>query len=99
VEVEAEATEEATAEAAAEVEAEATEEATAEPAPPVIAQPLSHFTTTEINREHPIMQGLDGRLAFFGARLIDVDLSVRQFPVDLLAFSPGEFYGENNIGE
>ncbi len=99
VEVEAEATEEATAEATAEVEAEATEEATAEPAPPVIAQPLSHFTTTEVNREHPIMQGLDGRLAFFGARLIDVDLSVRQFPVDLLAFSPGEFYGENNIGE
>lgn len=92
---EAEATEEATTE----VDAEATEEAPVEEAPPAIAQPLSNFTTTEINREHPIMRGLDGTLAFFGARLIDVDLSVREFPVDLLAFSPGEFYGENNIGE
>ena len=81
------------AEATAEVteEPEATEEAAPAAPPPVL-----NFTTTELDDTHPIMQGL-GELGFYTARPLDIDLSLRDFPVQPLAFTSTSFYGENDF--
>jgi uncharacterized repeat protein (TIGR01451 family) len=82
---------------------EGTAEATAEAAPvagPTIAvepPPTINFTTTDVSDDQVILEGITEPLAFFGARSIEIDLSVREFPVQPLVFSSGEFYGENNI--
>ncbi|MBZ0298014.1 MAG: DUF11 domain-containing protein [Anaerolineae bacterium] len=87
-------------EATAEATAEVMDEATAEPLPTLapLPQPIVNFTATELSSDHPITQGLS-ELAFFAARSIDIDLSVRDFPVEPLVFSDTDFYGENNFPE
>jgi uncharacterized repeat protein (TIGR01451 family) len=59
--------------------------------------PIVNFTTTEIDANHPILQGITDPLAFFGARSIEIDLSIREFPVEPIVFSNINFYGEYNI--
>lgn len=83
-----------------EAEADVTEEAAEEAQPTLepLPQPIVDFITTEFNTDHPIMQGIN-ELAFFTARSIDIDLSVREFPVEPLVFSDTNFYGENDFPE
>ncbi|MBZ0294173.1 MAG: DUF11 domain-containing protein [Anaerolineae bacterium] len=78
---------------------EQTPEATAEAVvPPVVEPPpILNFTTTDVTADQPILAGITEPLAFFNARSIEIDLSVREFPVQPLVFSSGEFYGENNL--
>jgi uncharacterized repeat protein (TIGR01451 family) len=89
---------EETAEASAPA-AEATDEAApaALPTADVEPPPIINFTTTDVGDDQAILEGITEPLAFFGARSIEIDLSVREFPVQPLVFSSGEFYGENNI--
>lgn len=91
------------AEATAEAGAEATEEAvvaapivvTATPAAGMAA-PQLNFTTSDLDEDSPLTGSINNGLAFFGARSIEIDLAVRDFPVQPLAFSSNEFFGENN---
>jgi uncharacterized repeat protein (TIGR01451 family) len=83
----------------AEATAEATSEAVAVAVPTVIIEPPPNlnFTTTDVSNDQAILAGITEPLAFFSARSIEIDLSVREFPVEPLVFSSGEFYGENNL--
>src|SRR5690606_35026149 len=50
--------------------------------------------TSEINAEHPILQGITGPLAVFSARSLDVDSSIQAYTAQPLIFSGPEYYGE-----
>jgi hypothetical protein len=64
------------------------------PAAPVTTPSLvTDFTATNLG-DHPIAAGVDGELAFFGARSFEVDSSIQGFTVTALIFSDDEFYGE-----
>ena len=80
---------------------EATQEATSASTPtatPILApQPIIDFTTTETEADNPILQGITDPLAFFGARSLEIDLSIRQYPVEPIVFSSVDFYGEFNL--
>ena len=80
---------------------EATQEASAAPTPtatPILApQPIIDFSTTEIESNNPIVQGITDPLAFFGARSLEIDLSIREYPVEPIVFSSVDFYGEFNL--
>jgi uncharacterized repeat protein (TIGR01451 family) len=84
-------------EATAEPGAEATPEVVAVPTLVVEPPPILNFTTTDVSSDQAILAGITEPLAFFTARSIEIDLSVREFPVQPLVFSSGEFYGENNL--
>lgn len=50
--------------------------------------------TSEINAEHPILQGITGPIAVFSARSLDVDSSIQAYTAVPLIFSGPEYYGE-----
>jgi hypothetical protein len=71
------------------------------PPQPPVQRPLliRDFVTVNLNRQHPIMDGLDGNLAFFGARSLEVDETPRESQVTTLVSSDSSFYGEVAFGE
>lgn len=52
------------------------------------------LTTSEINEQHPILQGITGPLAFASVRSLEVDASIQAYDAEPLVFSGPEFYGE-----
>ena len=79
---------------------EATDEAAASlvTATPFLSpSPIIDFTTTEKEADNPIVQGITDPLAFFGARSLEIDLSIREYPVQPVVFSGVNFYGEYNL--
>jgi hypothetical protein len=58
---------------------------------------LTAFTTTNISTQHPITNGVEGELAFFGARSLEVDASIQLFVVTPLVFADPNFYGETDF--
>ncbi len=52
------------------------------------------FMAGRIDATHPITTGLEGDIAFFGARSIEYDASVQNFETTPLLFSDDAFYGE-----
>ncbi len=65
---------------------------------PAAQAPIDVFTTTEFANDHPVTDGFTEDLAFFTARSLEIDLSVREFPTVPLVFSGADFYGETNLG-
>ncbi len=66
------------------------------PLPPVEQTALvDEFVTTNLNRAHPILAGLDGSLAFFTARSLEVDEAPSKTQATALVTSDSEFYGES----
>jgi hypothetical protein len=58
---------------------------------------ITAFTTTNISTQHPITNGVEGELAFFGARSLEVDASIQSFVVTPLVFADPDFYGETDF--
>ncbi|GAB4416664.1 MAG: hypothetical protein Kow00106_12340 [Anaerolineae bacterium] len=54
-----------------------------------------NFVATGRRADHPILTGIEGDLAFFGARSIIFDASIQPFSVTPLIFAGDEFYGES----
>ncbi len=52
------------------------------------------LVTSEINQTHPILQRVEGPLAFFGARSIEIDASIQPYDAQGLVFTGPEYYGE-----
>ncbi len=52
------------------------------------------FVASGRRAAHPILEGIEGDLAFFGARSILFDASIQPFSVTPLLFAGDEFYGE-----
>ena len=78
------------------------EKGTPTPTPlPPIEQPelISQFVTTNLNVPHPILSGLDGGLAFFEARSLEVDESPSESQVTALVTSDSLFYGEVSFAD
>lgn len=71
------------------------------PAPEMIDVPvlISDLVVSNINTDHPITQGIEGELAFFGARSLEVDTSFQITQVTALAFSDDGYYGETRYRE
>jgi uncharacterized repeat protein (TIGR01451 family) len=67
---------------------------TPEPQPPI-----QNFITSEFDNDHPVTTAFREELAFFSARSLELDLSVREYPVIPLVFSEGNVYGETNVGD
>ncbi|MDZ4764890.1 MAG: hypothetical protein SGI73_10085 [Chloroflexota bacterium] len=61
---------------------------------PNLARISNRFVSTNINTQHPITVGLEGELAFFGARSLEVDSAIQGFIVTPLVFADPAFYGE-----
>lgn len=57
---------------------------------------ISDFTTTNITTSHPITAGLQGDLAFFGARSLEIDVTAGASVRTPLVFSDPDFYGETD---
>src|SRR5690606_16653532 len=84
-----------------------TEEATVEPdaaateeSPAIVGERptlISEFTTNNINPTNPITAGLEGDLAFFVARSLEIDASIQGFQVTPLIFTDRNYYGETNF--
>jgi hypothetical protein len=70
------------------------EEATEEPGEAVQDGLTVNFTTSNLNDNHPITANLDEELAFFVARSIEYDASLRDVETTPLVFSDNSFYGE-----
>ncbi|HVO71970.1 MAG TPA: hypothetical protein VMT24_18100 [Aggregatilineaceae bacterium] len=71
---------------------------TSTPAPAVEVPVLvTEFLTSNIDQTHPITAGIQGELAFFGARSLEVDSSPHKPVVTSLVFSPSTFYGETDF--
>ena len=83
--------------------AEVTEapEVTQAPLPIVGERPVlvTSFSTDQFDKTHPITQGLDGSLAFFTARSLEVDASIQGFVVTPLVFTTSKYYGESNYAQ
>jgi hypothetical protein len=75
------------------------EAGTPTPTPWIVQMPilLADFVTTDLNREHPITQDLQGTLAFFGVRSLEVDETPQIIQAKALAFSLPDYYGETNL--
>jgi hypothetical protein len=58
---------------------------------------LTAFTTTNTSTQHPITNGIEGDLAFFGARSLEVDAAIQSFVVTPLVFADPNFYGETDF--
>jgi hypothetical protein len=66
------------------------------PLPPVEQTALvADFITSNFNSTHPILAGIEGGLAFFEARSLEVDEAPSQTQVTALVFSDSSFYGES----
>jgi hypothetical protein len=71
---------------------------TSTPAPAVEVPVLvTDFLTSRFDETHPITTGLQGDLAFFGARSLEVDSTPHKAVVTSLVFSPSSFYGETDF--
>lgn len=57
----------------------------------------TQFVTSNVNTQHPITAGLEGELAFFGARSLEVDAAIQGYIVTPLVFADPAFYGEVNF--
>jgi hypothetical protein len=68
---------------------------------PLEEQPalISELVTTNLNRQHPILSGLEGQLTFFGARSLEVDEAPRTSQVTSLVTSDSTFYGETEYAD
>jgi hypothetical protein len=55
---------------------------------------ITDFTVTDVAANHPITNGLQGELAFFGARSLEIDVMVGAGERVPLVFSSPDFYGE-----
>jgi hypothetical protein len=64
---------------------------------PVAPRIVNRFISTNLNAQHPITSGLQGELAFFGARSLEVDSAIQGFIVTPLAFADAAFYGESDF--
>lgn len=60
---------------------------------------ITDLVTTDVNATHPITQNLDGELAFFMARSLDVDATSQISETVGLIYGPADYYGETNINE
>ena len=60
---------------------------------------ITQFVTTNLNRQHPILAGLDGSLAFFEARSLEVDETPGKPQVTALVTSDSAFYGETAFAD
>jgi hypothetical protein len=69
-----------------------TEEPNATPRGPRL---IADFVTDNLTTDHPITEGLNGELAFFTARSLEVDASIQDFEVMPLVFTNSNFYGES----
>jgi uncharacterized repeat protein (TIGR01451 family) len=79
--------------------APAATEAAPSTASPEAQPPIQNFITSEFDSQHPVTTGFREDLAFFAARSLELDLSVREFPVIPLVFSAGDVYGETSVDE
>jgi hypothetical protein len=71
---------------------------TSTPAPPVDVPVLvTEFLTANTGQAHAILSGIQGELAFFGARSLEVDGTPRRSQVTPLIYSGSEFYGETDF--
>ena len=85
----------------------ATDEATEAPnvtetEPPIIGERpilITNFTTDQFDKTDPITQALDGPLAFFTARPLQVKPPTQGFIVTPLVFTSKTFYGESNYAQ
>ncbi len=59
--------------------------------------PITQFTTTQLNASDPIVQNVSGSLAFFTARSLEVDASIQDFHAVPLIFTTDQFYGESSF--
>jgi hypothetical protein len=57
---------------------------------------ITDFTTTNVSADHPITAGIQGELAFFGARSLEIDVMVGASERTPLIFSNPDFYGETD---
>ena len=65
------------------------------PLPPIEQTALlADFITTNFNATHPILAGIEGGLAFFEARSLEVDEAPSPTQVTALVMSDSGFYGE-----
>lgn len=55
---------------------------------------ITDFVASGKRASHPITAGLEGELAFFGARSVIVDSSIQPFSATPLVFAGPDFYGE-----
>ncbi len=58
---------------------------------------ITDFFTANVNADHSIGAGFDDRLAFFGARSLEVDEAPREAQVTALVYSDTNFYGETEF--
>lgn len=71
---------------------------TSTPAPEVEVPILVvDFLTSNIAQTHPITAGIQGELAFFGARSLEIDGTPRTSQVTALLYSSDQFYGETDF--
>jgi hypothetical protein len=76
------------------------DEPTGTPAPAFDSATLSvNFMTSNLSASHPITAGLQGDLAFFEARSLEVDSTLREADATVLAFSDTNFYGESDYND
>ncbi|MEO8392122.1 MAG: hypothetical protein ABI700_03935 [Chloroflexota bacterium] len=55
---------------------------------------ITNFSTDKFDTANPVTENLDGPLAFFMARSLEVDASIQGFVVTPLVFTPSTYYGE-----
>jgi hypothetical protein len=60
---------------------------------------VTNITTTSVDANHPITAGLEGELAFFGARSIEFDASIQTFHTTPLVFTSAQYYGEAGFAD
>jgi hypothetical protein len=60
---------------------------------------VADFVTTNIAGAHPILAGIEGGLAFFGARSLEVDEAPSLTQVTALVMSDSSFYGETHYAD
>lgn len=60
---------------------------------------ISHFAATRVGADHPILDGIEGELQFFGARSVEFDASIQPFEASALVYTPDGFYGETAYEE
>ena len=71
---------------------------TSTPAPPVdVPLLITEFLTANTNPAHAISMDVQGELAFFGARSLEIDGTPRTSQVTALVYSGDQFYGETDF--
>lgn len=76
------------------------DEPTGTPAPAFDSATLNvSFMTANLSTSHPITANLQGDLAFFEARSLQVDSTLREAEATVLAFSDTNYYGETGYND